>query len=175
MSLVPVIVNSSGTSLGLISSLIRVPTGLMAQFSRRSFHVLATTTVLAADRARGWVRSRFILPSGARRTAGRIFGLAGVAWSGVEQLPDSSHFMSVRRAYFWQTRRRRGGRDRHEEPAVVRETRRIPAGASTFAPSSSGWYMDVLCTTTPLGVLNSRGDLGIPSRLHSARLVNSLP
>src|SRR6516164_7134547 len=97
----------------------------MAQFSRRSFHVLATTTVLAADRARGWVPSRFILPSGA---------LAGVAWSGVEQLPDSSHFMSVRRAYFWQTRRRRGGRDRHEEPAVVRETRRIPAGASTFAP-----------------------------------------
>src|SRR6516164_3482626 len=62
----------------------------MAQFSRRSFHVLATTTVLAADRARGWVPSRFILPSGA---------LAGVAWSGVEQLPDSSHFMSVRRAF----------------------------------------------------------------------------
>src|SRR5262245_24783950 len=90
------------------------------------------------------VASRFILPSDARRTAGRIFDLAGVAWSGVEQLPDSSHFMSVRPAYFWQTRRRRGGRDRHEEPAVVRETRRIPAGASTFAPSSSGWYMDVL-------------------------------
>jgi len=37
--------------LGLISSLIRVLTGLMTRFSRRSFHVL-TTTVLAADRAR---------------------------------------------------------------------------------------------------------------------------
>src|SRR5262249_26665054 len=43
-----------GHITGLTSSLIRVPTGLMAQFSRRSFHVLTTTTVLAADRARGW-------------------------------------------------------------------------------------------------------------------------
>ena len=50
-----------------------------------------------------------------------------------------------------------------------------PQARQLLPPSSSGWYMDVLCTATPLGVLNSRGDLGIPSRLHSAKLLNSLP
>src|SRR5262249_50933054 len=50
-----------------------------------------------------------------------------------------------------------------------------PQARQLSPPSSSGWYMDVLCTTTPLGVLNSRGDLGIPSRLHSAKLLDFLP
>ena len=31
-----------------------------------------------------------------------------------------------------------------------------PQARQLLPPSSSGWYMDVLCTTTPLGVLNSR-------------------
>jgi hypothetical protein len=67
----------------------------MAQYSRRSFHVLTTTTVLAADRARGWYRlaSSFRLAQEGLRVD--IFGLAGVAWSGVEQLPDSRTYLKI--------------------------------------------------------------------------------